>query len=95
MNPPATLLFEEGRDPWVIRHHGLTYYCRSTGHAIHLQTASTLAGLAAAPDHVIWTAPPSGPCSLNIWAPELHFPMAAATSTLPPMTARTRTTACS
>ena len=39
---------------------------------IILRRASTIAGLASAPEHVIWRRHESGAMAAHIWAPELH-----------------------
>ncbi|WP_202863919.1 glycoside hydrolase family 43 protein [Ereboglobus luteus] len=66
-NPIAT-----GADPWVVRHEGSYYWCRSendTGVAICKSDSLTTLGTR----HVVWRAPEHGPHSKEIWAPELHF----------------------
>ncbi len=61
-----------GQDPWVIREGGFYYYARSQGNQILVQKATNLTDLggSALP---VWTAPPSGWNSTNVWAPELHY----------------------
>ena len=63
-------------DPYVLRHTDGTYYFTASVPAydqIVLRQSKTLAGLAEAEEHVIWTKHASGPMSKHIWAPELHF----------------------
>ncbi|HEY3319547.1 MAG TPA: glycoside hydrolase family 43 protein [Planctomycetota bacterium] len=62
-----------GADPWVLFWNGAYYYCRSGGgkkiwvhKAAHLEEIGTDDGVA------VWTPPPSGPYSKELWAPELH-----------------------
>lgn len=63
-------------DPYVYRHTDGKYYFTASVPAydrIVLRRADSLAGLAEAEEHTIWTAHESGPMSKHIWAPELHF----------------------
>ncbi|MCA8952194.1 MAG: sulfatase-like hydrolase/transferase, partial [Planctomycetes bacterium] len=64
----------EGADPWVIRDPTRDRYlwCFSEGNrAIAIHTSDRLTSLGD--KHIVWTAPPTGPCSQQVWAPELHF----------------------
>ena len=81
----------EGADPWVVRHDGRYLLCASEGNrGIALYESQRLTEVG--PKRVVWTAPPTGPYSDEIWAPELHQLDGAGTSTsLHPM-ARTKIT---
>ena len=63
-------------DPYVYRHTEGTYYF--TGSVpeydrIVLRSAKTMEGLKTAEEKILWTRHESGPQSLHIWAPELHY----------------------
>jgi GH43 family beta-xylosidase len=81
--PPATrstfrnpVIPQDSPDPWVIRHEGF-YYFTATFDAeggIWVWKSPTLTGLDSSTKVKVWTAPPTGPNSRAIWAPELyHF----------------------
>ncbi|MDQ6909534.1 MAG: glycoside hydrolase family 43 protein, partial [Actinomycetota bacterium] len=71
------LLASDAPDPWVLRHDG-AYYLTATvpplADRLVVWRSATLAGFGGHDtDHaVVWTAPPSGPRSRGLWAPELH-----------------------
>jgi GH43 family beta-xylosidase len=71
------LLLGEAPDPWIIRHQG-SYLLTATvpPHADRLVIwrSPTLSGFRSPQvEHaVVWTAPPTGPRSRSLWAPELH-----------------------
>ena len=63
-------------DPYVLRHTDGMYYFTASVPAydgIVLRRAKTLAGLVDAQETEVWHKHESGPMSLHIWAPELHF----------------------
>lgn len=63
----------EGADPWVVRDQENNRYlwCFSEGNrAIAIHTGENLSDLGTR--HIVWQAPESGPCSRQVWAPELH-----------------------
>ena len=66
-------LLPSGPDPWIAYRGGFYYYIHSTGKGIAIRKTAHLAALAEVPDRTVWTAPPQGPYSHGIWAPELHF----------------------
>ena len=69
------LLAEERADPWVYRGDDGSYYFIATVPAydrIVLRRADSVAGLAEAEEHTVWTKHPGGEMSAHIWAPELH-----------------------
>lgn len=66
-------LLPSGADPWSIHKDGWYYYTHTTGRNITLFKARSIADLARAERKIVWTPPPDGPYSKNIWAPELHF----------------------
>lgn len=59
-------------DPWVIRHDGFYYYCRSEDDAITIIRSRTLTGLGQGEKRTVWKPPATGPYSRELWAPELH-----------------------
>lgn len=63
-------------DPYVYRHTDGKYYFTASVPAydrIILRCSDTLNGLAEAPEVEVWHKHESGPQSIHIWAPELHF----------------------
>lgn len=66
-------ILEEGPDPWVIHHQGHYYLTCTTGDGVHLWKSRTLGGLGQVEPVKVWSAPSHGPCSRNVWAPELHW----------------------
>ncbi len=74
--PSQTLtnpLLPSGPDPWVISHGGYYYYTNTTARNVTLWRTKHIGQLADAERKVIWTPPPTGPYSKDIWAPELHY----------------------
>ncbi len=67
-------LVEQRADPQLSLVDGRYWFTASVPSfdAIELRTADSLAGLAAAPAHVVWRKHESGPMSWHVWAPELH-----------------------
>jgi GH43 family beta-xylosidase len=62
----------EQADPWITQHDGHYVACFSEGNrGISIHVSDRLSALG--PKHVVWTVPRSGPCSLEVWAPEAHF----------------------
>ena len=73
--PAPTLtnpLLPSGPDPWIIHEGGTYYYMATAGNRLAIRATTDLATLSAAPEHVVWTPPESGPNAQSIWAPELH-----------------------
>jgi GH43 family beta-xylosidase len=61
----------EGADPAVVRHEDDYLWTFAHGNrAIALHCGPWLH--APGPGRIVWTAPDSGPCSQEFWAPELH-----------------------
>ncbi len=63
-------------DPYVYRHTDGSYYFTASVPAydgIILRKADSLAALADAPEKEVWHKHDSGPASIHIWAPELHY----------------------
>ena len=63
-------------DPYVYRHTDGTYYFTASVpeyDRIVLRRAAHLADLADAEEHEVWHKHESGPQSIHIWAPELHY----------------------
>jgi GH43 family beta-xylosidase len=66
------LLPAPSQDPQVVFVDGQYHYCESTSAGIYLRSAPSLSALGAATKRLVWKAPRTGPCSKNIWAPEVH-----------------------
>lgn len=66
-------LLPSGPDPWIVRKDNFYYYTHTSGNRIALWKTAKVSELKNAPSQTIWNAPPSGPNSKNVWAPELHF----------------------
>ncbi|HEV2783031.1 MAG TPA: family 43 glycosylhydrolase [Actinophytocola sp.] len=63
-------------DPHIVKHTDGFYYFTATApeyDRIVLRRATTLQGLASAPETVIWRRHTSGEMAAHIWAPEIHF----------------------
>src|SRR5947209_3495547 len=66
-------LLPSGADPWIIARDGFYYYMQTTGNNLTIWKTQDVTDLKSATKKVVWTPPPSGPYSHDIWAPELHF----------------------
>jgi GH43 family beta-xylosidase len=66
-------LLPVGPDPWVIYHDNYYYYMNTTGKNLTIWKTKDITDLKGAEKKVVWTPPPTGPYSHEIWAPELHF----------------------
>jgi GH43 family beta-xylosidase len=66
-------LLPAGADPWSIYKDGYYYYMHTTGNNLTIWKSRSLADLKTAEKKVVWTPPPSGPYSKDIWAPEVHY----------------------
>ena len=66
-------LLTSGPDPWVISHDGYYYYMNTTRTNLTIWKTRDITDLEHAEKKVVWTAPPAGPYSHDIWAPELHY----------------------
>lgn len=67
---------EQRADPYIYRHtDGKCYFTASVPEydRIVLRESDTLAGLREAPEKTLWTKHESGPQSLHVWAPEIHY----------------------
>lgn len=63
-------------DPYVYRHVDGSYYFTASVpeyDRIILRRADSLMGLKSAEEVTVWKCHESGPMSMHIWAPELHF----------------------
>ncbi|MGK6354359.1 family 43 glycosylhydrolase [Sphingomonas sp. DT-207] len=62
-------------DPQILRADGWYYFMGSVPEydRLALRRARTIAGLATAPETVIWRRPASGRLGGYIWAPEIHY----------------------
>ncbi|MEU4407935.1 family 43 glycosylhydrolase [Streptosporangium sp. NPDC023963] len=78
-SPPAQYtnpLAAQRADPHIFRHTDGYYYLTATVpeyDRIVLRRATTVQGLASAPETVIWRKHTSGEMGAHIWAPEIHF----------------------
>ncbi|MER5646310.1 family 43 glycosylhydrolase [Streptosporangium sp. NPDC002524] len=69
-------LVTQRADPHIFRHTDGYYYLTATVpeyDRIVLRRATTIQGLASAPETVIWRRHTSGEMGAHIWAPEIHF----------------------
>ncbi|MGW4207196.1 family 43 glycosylhydrolase [Lentzea sp. NPDC004789] len=67
---------ERRADPHIFKHSDGFYYFTATVpeyDRIVLRRATTIQGLATAPETVIWRKHSSGDMAAHIWAPEIHF----------------------
>jgi len=75
--PPSSFfanpLLPSGPDPWVTFHDGFYYYMNTTAVNLTIRKTRTLSDLRHAEKKVVWTPPPEGPYSHQLWAPELHY----------------------
>ncbi|MCC8246992.1 family 43 glycosylhydrolase [Saccharothrix luteola] len=69
-------LANQRADPHIFKHTDGYYYFTATApeyDRIVLRRATTIQGLASAPESVIWRKHSSGEMGAHIWAPEIHF----------------------
>ncbi len=66
------ILPSPSQDPWMIFDGGRYLYCEARETAIIIRTAKQIIDVSQDPGRVVWRAPSTGPCSREIWAPELH-----------------------
>jgi GH43 family beta-xylosidase len=66
-------LLEHGPDPWVFQKDDVYYLMHSTGNSLKIYRTKSMSKLATAESKTVWTPPPTGMNSKEIWAPELHF----------------------
>ncbi|ONI93118.1 alpha-arabinofuranosidase [Saccharothrix sp. ALI-22-I] len=69
-------LAEQRADPHIFKHTDGFYYFTATVpeyDRIVLRRATTIQGLASAPETVIWRKHATGEMGAHIWAPEIHF----------------------
>jgi GH43 family beta-xylosidase len=62
-----------GADPWVIQRDGAYFLCQSRRGGIWVHRVARLRDIGRSPGRCVWTAPPDGPYSKELWAPELHY----------------------
>lgn len=65
-------LLESAPDPWVIQRSGFYFFTSTTGNSIVIRKTRDITSLSTAEKKVVFTPPPSGMYSKQIWAPELH-----------------------
>lgn len=77
VNPPLSTftnpLLPSGPDPWIIQRDTWYYYTHTLGNRVSIWKTSKVSELKSANQQTVWTAPPTGANSKNVWAPELHF----------------------
>lgn len=66
------ILAAPAQDPQATLIGDRYFYCESSSEGIFLRVAADFLELDRAPRQRVWTPPRSGPCSRNVWAPELH-----------------------
>jgi GH43 family beta-xylosidase len=66
-------LLPSGADPSVIYRDGYYYYMQTTGANLTIWKTRDITDLKDAEKKVVWTPPPTGRDSHDIWAPELHL----------------------
>ncbi|MFL5788445.1 MAG: family 43 glycosylhydrolase [Flavisolibacter sp.] len=78
--PPVTAdstftnpLLSSGPDPWVIQMDTNYYFTRTFGNKLAIYKTNKMSALNNAAVTTIWTPPPTGAYSSDIWAPELHY----------------------
>jgi GH43 family beta-xylosidase len=61
-------------DPWMIFHGGFYYYTESRNNRqIYIRRSRSIGGVAQDQGVCVWSAPPKGKNSNNVWAPKLHL----------------------
>lgn len=76
MESNVSPLIEQRADPFVYKHTDGYYYFTASlpaFDAIELRRAKAISALPSAPTVLVWHKHDSGPMSMNIWAPEIHF----------------------
>lgn len=66
-------LLPSGADPWCIYKDGFYYYTNTTGDNITIWKTRQISQLRSTTPIVAFTPPSSGPCSRELWAPEIHY----------------------
>jgi GH43 family beta-xylosidase len=66
-------ILDHAPDPWVFQKDDWYYFTHTTGHDLRLYRTKKMSELRHAESKIIWTPPPSGANSKDIWAPEIHF----------------------
>ena len=80
MNQPAPrtvfinpLLPKPSQDPYVVFQDGIYHAINTNGRVLFVRSSRDLVELYRREPIAVWTAPPRGPNSKHVWAPELHF----------------------
>jgi len=60
-------------DPWILQKNGIYYFTHTTGNSIKLYRTKNIVDVVNAESKVVWTPPPTGMNSKQIWAPEIHY----------------------
>lgn len=62
-----------GADPWVIEHNGRYYWSQSNNPTREIRVWESNSLDEPGEVRAVWKAPPRGPYSRELWAPEIHF----------------------
>jgi GH43 family beta-xylosidase len=68
-------LLPSGADPFTVLHDGIYYYTQTAPMRdyIGLRFSESLPAIPTSEEKIIWRRHESGPCSSEVWAPEIHF----------------------
>lgn len=66
-------LLANGPDPWVIQKDTTYYFMNTFGNKLAIYKTNKMSRLSYAPLTTVWTPPPTGLYSKDIWAPEIHY----------------------
>ncbi len=61
----------KGADPWIVKHDGMYYTCRSVAGGIEVSQSRFMTRKET--KRIVWRAPENAWNSFFIWAPEVHF----------------------
>jgi len=68
------VILQDGADPYIYKHSdGYYYYTMTTGGNVSLWRSTSITGIGAVDQKVIWTPTPGTGYSGNVWAPEIHY----------------------
>ena len=73
-NTFANPILTNGADPYAYYHSdGNFYFMATRGDRLNLWQTKDITQIANVKPKTIWMAPPAGPNSCSIWAPEIHY----------------------
>lgn len=70
LSPTFTNPLGKGADPWIVKHDGMYYTCRSVGNGIEVTESRFLTRIERR--RIVWRTPEEGWNRASVWAPELH-----------------------